>query len=56
MRPCAAGANPSGKVGAHRVGDQKLGILGPSVVAFREANLLFPERLAVRRGRILPMR
>jgi len=56
MRSSAAGANPSGEVGAHRVGNQKLGILGSSVVAFGEADLLFPERLAVRRGRILPMR
>ena len=44
----AARADPGGEVGAHRVGNEKLGILGPSVVAFGEADLLLAQRLAMR--------
>src|SRR5207244_10981738 len=52
----AAGANPRGEMGAHGVGNEELGVLGPAVVAFGEANLLLAEGLAVRRAGILLMR
>jgi transposase len=53
---CAARADASGEVRAHAVGNQKLGVLGPAVVAFGEADLLLAQRLAVRRGGILLVR
>src|SRR5712691_11155183 len=61
LSPTAAGlraarANSGGEVVAHGVGNQELGVLGPSVVAFGEANLLLTQRLAVSRGGILFMR
>src|SRR4029453_8140185 len=46
----------SGEVGAHGVGNQEFGVLGPSVVAFGQADLFLAQRLAVRRGGILLMR
>ncbi len=43
-------------MGAHGVGNEELGVLGPAVVAFGEANLLLAQGLAVSRGGILLMR
>src|SRR5262249_58015979 len=45
----AAGADSRGEAGAHGLGNQELGVLGPAVVAFGEANLLLTQRLAVSR-------
>src|SRR5712691_12476636 len=52
----AARANSGGEVLAHGVGNQEFGVLGPSVVAFGEANLLLTQRLAMSCGGILLMR
>src|ERR1700704_1404896 len=52
----AARANSGGEMFAHAVGNQELGVFGPSVVAFGEANLLLTQRLAMSGGGILLMR
>src|SRR5262249_59578935 len=52
----ATGADSRGEVGAHGLGNQELGVLGPAVVAFGEANLLLTQRFAVSRGGGLLMR
>src|SRR6266508_4939331 len=52
----AARANSRGEVFAHGVGNQEFRVLGPSVVAFGEANLLLTQRLAMSGGGILLMR
>ena len=38
------------------VGNQKLRVLGPSVIALRQPDLFFSQRLAVRRAGVLFMR
>ena len=56
MRCGAARADPGREVLAHAVGDQELRILGPAVRPLGEPDLLLTERLAMRRGGVLPMR
>src|SRR4051812_27883162 len=53
MGLAATRADSGGEVLGHGGRNQELGVLGPSVVAFGEANLLLAERLAMSRGGIL---
>ena len=56
VRRRAARADAGSEVLAHAVGHQELRVLGPAVGALGEPHLLHAERLAVRRGRVLPVR
>jgi len=40
----------------HALGNQELGVLGPTVHAFRQPDFLFPERFAVSFFGVLPVR
>src|SRR5207249_5671195 len=52
----AAGPDARGEVLADAVGDQELRLLRPAVAALGQANLLFTERLAVGRRRVVLVR
>src|SRR5258708_40179837 len=49
-------SNAGSEVVANGIGNQKLCVLRPSVVALGEADFLFAQRLAMSRGGILPVR
>ena len=55
-RFCPARTDAGGEVLAHAVRHQELRVLGPAVGALDEADLVVTQRLAMRRGGILPVR
>src|SRR5437660_1748331 len=56
IRLRATGADAGREVVANGIGNQELRVLGPSVVAFGEADCLLAQRLAMSCGGILLMR